>query len=452
MSYPVDSIAPRYEVSATDNQVDQTKVDTALRMIRPDMPINQSQLANFMRNPNLNQAERDQIIQTLARENGQQVRFFANDAVRSAAGDQASLETDQQTIADAVQQAYSDGAIDKDDLLHIADANGAGNGGQRFMAILQWGTSTREPNGVCEVLADELWARNGNSGMDRASAAMFFTSDPSMMSRNLATPDARAQAFEALVSLSDKNPYSKLPDTPTATAWRDQALVAEGRLFTGYGQELVDRYTGVGADGTPMHTDVLAKFMSQTVLNPDAKGLWLDRSRDLVPAIRTTMNRAEQTFTDRAQQPGVSTQDQERAMQQLGRFTSAVSGATAMALTQYDAEINASQASKKDFTDMVSKIVGITPLGPIVGKIPLGEGDQLVQNLAGALYDALTQNPDRPSIAMARTLYDYGAAQAESLSNQVHSEDPRMAFDSAYSAELLNLQQSLNVNLGGHAS
>lgn len=445
---PVDAISPRYDISPANDQVDQTKVDAALRIIRPDVPINQSQLANSMRNPNLNQAERDTIVQTLAREDGQQIRFFGNDATRSTTGDYASLSTDQQTIADAVQQAYSDGAINKNDLMHIADANGAGNGGQRFMAMLEQGTSTREPNGVCETLAEGLWARNGNGGLDRASAAMFFTSDPSMMSRNLSTPDARAQAFEALIGLNEKNPYGKLPDSPTNTIWRDQALTAEGKLFTTYGQELTDRYTG--ANGTPVHSEMLAKFMSQTVFNPDAQGLWLDRSRDLVPAIRTALGNAAQTFMDRAQQPGVSQQDQERAMQQFGRLTAAVSGGTALALTNYDAKINANAASKKDFTDMVSKLVGMTPLGTAVGKIPLGEGDKLVQALSNQLYDAMNKNPQRPDAALAGTLYDRYAQQAESLSNQVHSEIPRIAFDSAYSAELLNLQQNLNVNLGGH--
>lgn len=449
MSFPVESIAPRYDAPA-DNHVDQIKVDTALRLIRADVPVNQSQLANFINNPSLNQAERDQIIQTLARENGQQVRFFANDEMRTRPDDQASLETDQQVIADAVQQAYSDGAINKSDLLRIADTNQAVNGGQRFMSILQWGTSTREPNGVCEVLADELWTRNGNGGMDRASAAMFFTTDPSMMSRNLSTPDARVQAFEALVNLSDKDPYSTMPEVP-ATAWRNQALLAEGRLFNCYGSELVDHYTGMSADDTPMHTDELVKFISQTVLNPDAKGLWLDRSRDLAPAVSAAINGAAQTYADRAEQSGANTKDQERSMQQLGRLTAAVSGATAVALTKYDAQINANEASKKDFADSISKIVGITPLGALVGKVPLGLGNQMVQNLAGNLYDDLNQNPDRPGTAMARTLYDFGAQQANIISD--HSPgDPRTAFDAAYSAELLNLQQSFNVNLGGHAS
>jgi hypothetical protein len=445
----VDAISARYVALGGGNQVDQTKVDTALRMIRADVPINQSQLADALRNPNLNQAERNQIMQTLAREDGQQLRFFANDAMRSTNGDYASLTTDQQTIADSVQRAYSDGALNKDDLLRIADANGAGNGGQRFMSILEQGTSTREPNGVCEVLAEGLWTRNGNDGLDRASAAMFFTSDPSMLSRNLSTPDARAQAFEALVGLNEKDPYGKLPDSPINTIWRDRALTAEGKLFTSYSQELTDRYTG--ANGAPVNTEVLAKFMSQTVFNPSAQGIWLDRSRDLVPAIRSALGNTAQTFMDRAQQPGVSEQDQQRAMQQYGRLTAAVSGGAAVALTNYDAQINANEESKKEFADLIGQVVGKTPLGTAVDKVPLGQGDKIVEALANKLFDAMNKAPERPDAALAGALYDNYAGQTESVSNQVHSEIPRIAFDSAYSAELLNLQQNLNVNLGGHA-
>lgn len=449
MTAPVQSLSPRYDLTPAGNQVDQNKVDTALRMIRADVPINQSQLADAMRNPNLNQAERNQILQSLAREDGQQLRFFGNDAMRSGNGDYAALTTDQQTIADAVQKAYSDGAINQDDLVRIADANGAGNGGQRFMAILEQGTSTREPNGVCEALADGLWARNGNDGLDRASAATFYTSDPSMLSRNLNTPDARAQAFEALVGLNEKDPYSQLPDSPTNTIWRTQALTAEGKLFTHYGQELVDRYTG--ANGTPAQTETLAKFMSQTVFNPGAQSIMLDRSRDLVPAIRSTLGNVAQTYIDRAQQPGAGKLEQDRAMQQFGRLTASVSGGTAVALTKYDAQINANEASKKEFTDLVGKVVGLTPLGTAVEKIPLGQGDKLVEALSGKLYDAMNKQPDRPDAALAGALYDSFAGQADALGNEANGANARTTFDAAYSAELLNLQQNLNVNLGGHA-
>ena len=57
-NYPLHNIAPQ--------GVDQNKVDMALRNIRADIPLNESQLANALRNPNLSQEEKDLIVETLA--------------------------------------------------------------------------------------------------------------------------------------------------------------------------------------------------------------------------------------------------------------------------------------------------------------------------------------------------------------------------------------------------
>ena len=422
--------------------IDNSKVDAALRAIRADVPMNASQLANTLRSPYLNQDEDNLILQTLARENGEQLRFFANDVTRAGDDQYASLTSDQQVIADGLQRAYSAGAINKDDLLRIADTNTAGNGAQRFMSILEQGTSTREPNGICEVLADALWARNGNGELDRASAALFYTSDPSMMSRNLATPADRTAAFEALIDFNEKAPYASINAGLTATEWKTSALNAEGRLFTSYGQELIDHYTSAS------QTEVLAKFMSQTVFNPDAQGIWMDRRRDLIPAIRDTLGQAAQTYLDRAQQAPTDSLQQSRAMEQFGRLTASVSGGAAVALTAYDSEIMASDASKQEFAGFVSQLVGLTPLGALSDKT-LGVGDKVIEALSNKLYDALSQNPDRPDAALAGALYDSYAHQADALSTQLN-HDLRPAFDAGYAAELLNLQQNLNVNLGGH--
>lgn len=434
--------------SPSTMQVDQQKVDTALRNIRADVPMTESQLANALRNPNLNQAERNQIIQTLAREGGQQSLFFANDAARSIRdGDRHSLPDDQKVIADALQKAYEDGAINEQDLLRIADANEAGNGAQRLMAILREGNTTTEPNGVAEILADALWARN--EGTDRATASIFYTSDPKMMSRNLNTADKRAAAFEALVDFNADNPYEHIPEGLQRTTWQNAALSAEGRLFTAHSQELIDRYTG--QDGTTVETEPLAQFMSQTLFNPDAQGIWMNRSQDLVPAIRSAMGRAAQTYLDRATDAPDGSLEQSRAMQQFGRLAASVTGGAAKALDAYDDAIMANEESKKQFSDMVGGVIGMTPLGTALDKIPAGGGDQLVEALSGKIYDAMVAHPDRPDAALSGVLYDQYAGQAEQASDQT-GENLSTYFESGYSAEVLNLQQNLNVNLGGHQS
>ena len=425
--------------------IDQQKVDFALKTIRADVPMSESALAQALENPNLNQAERNEIIQTLAREEGQQIRFYGNDATRSGDGGYAELTGDQQTIADAVQQAYDDGAINADDLLRIADANGAGNGAQRFMSILTQSSEARQPGGTAEVLADALWSRNGNDGMDRANAAILYTSDPALMSRNLDTPDKRAQAFEALVAFNKAAPYEDISAGLTADIWHDSALAASGRLFAAHSQELIDRYTS-SQPGQPGKTEVLAEFMSQTVFNPDAQGIMLDRQRDLLPTIRSAISNASETFLERASTDGVSATDQSRAMRQYGQLAAAISGGAAVALTRYDGDVAKTKEAREEFAGLIGDLVGELPLGDLGGKI----ADKVSAPIADRIAEALIANPERPDVAIAGELADYFSSQADLLSEKVGNPDLIQAYESGYSAELLDLQRNLNVNLGGH--
>lgn len=428
-----------------DASIDQQHVDIAVQQIRADVPVNQSALAEALRNPNLNQAERNEIVQTLAREDGQQIRFFGNDATRSQDGDYAALTQDQQTIADAVQKAYDDGAINADDLVRIADANGAGNGAQRFMSILTQSSEGRQPGGVAEVLADKLWDRNGGDGMDRANAATLYASSPELMSRNLDTPEKRAQAFDALVAFNEKAQYDDINAGPTAEIWRNSALTAAGNLFISHTEELVDHYTSA-EPGQPGQTETLAKFMAQTVFNPDAKGIVLDRQRDLVPAVRSAISDASSTFLERASAEGASPNDQARAMRQYGQMAAAISGGAAVALTRYDGDVAETKEAREQFAGLIGDLVGELPLGDLTGKI----ADKVAGPLSEKIAEALIKNPDRPDAAVAGVLADQFASQADLLSEKTGNPDLIQSYESGYSAELLNLQQNLNVNLGGH--
>ena len=128
-NYPLHNIAPQ--------GVDQNKVDMALRNIRADIPLNESQLANALRNPNLSQEEKDLIVETLAKGDAADLlRFYANDASRHANDPDRTLGEDQRVIGEALQRAYENGQISADDLLRISDVNQAGNGAQRQRAWL----------------------------------------------------------------------------------------------------------------------------------------------------------------------------------------------------------------------------------------------------------------------------------------------------------------------------
>lgn len=429
-SYPSQSLAPT---------ADQHKVDMALLSIRADVPINASALANALRNPNLNQAEKDLIVQTLAQGNEHDLMvFYANDVFRDDAG-ASGLEEDQRVIGEALQRAYELGNISAHDLVRIADLNQAGNGAQRLLDTLVAGGGNGL-NGSVEALSDELWARNGNNGLDRAGAALGYLTTPELTARNLNTADKRRDAFEALIKFNDENTVQT--PGPTGEGWKQSALSATGRLFVGHSAELIDHYTGAG--GTTSQTEALAKFLGQTVLNPDATGIVLDRQRDLIPAITDALDQNAGRLLDAARQAPQGSLEQERYLQQFGRLTASVSGAAAVALTKYDKQIMESEASRKQFATAVATLVGMTQVGKAPG------AKQAVEALANQVYDAITTNPKRPDQALAGALYDSYAGQVDALATELNQTGLSTAFESAYAAELLNLQQNLNVNLGAH--
>ena len=439
MTGPVGTQVQLSPQTPTTEQIDQNKVDSAVMTIKADMPMSESQLANALRNPNLNDAEKQLIVQTLARDESAVGVFYANDVNRTVRDPQA-LSEDQALIGQALQDAYESGAITADDLVRISDYNGVGNGAQRLLDTLVAGGGTG-PNGTVEALSDALWARNGNDGRDRAGAALGYLSDPDLTARNLNTPEARRSAFEALVKLNGNDDNFDTSDS-TGEGWQVSALSAAGRLFIANSDELVDYYTG--ANGGQAQTEVLAQFLGQTVLNPDAQGIVLDRTRDLVPTIRSALDDSAGRLLDGARNAEPGSLEQERYMQQFGRLAASVSGATALALTKYDEQIQADEASKEQFVGLVGDLVGATRLGEVTGV------DKVTELVSGAIWDANHEKRERPDAELAGKLYDVFAAQVEFLATDLDQTGLRSAFDSAYSAELLNLQQNLNVNLGGH--
>jgi hypothetical protein len=266
-----------------------------------------------------------------------------------------------------------------------------------------------------------------------------------MMSRNLDTPDKRAAAFESLVKFNETAAYDKAPGV-LHDIWKNEALGGAGRLFTAHSQELIDRYTGV----TPQQgaqTEVLSKFVSETVLNPDAQGIWMDRRQDLVPAVKNAFGNAADTFLARAKAAPAGSLERSDALEQFGRLTASISGGTALALKNYSDKVMANDESKKAFTDLVGSLTGqVVKIDTPVGN-PAEMG---ASALAGKLYDALVKAPERPDAALAGVLYDQYTSRIADLRKQ--TGDPSMSadFNSGYAAELLNLQQNLNVNLGGY--
>lgn len=432
----ISAVSTPAQVGTSNQAVRQHIVDLYVSMCRADASMGQSELANMLRNPNLSDDEKTAVLQELARGDESGLRsFYANDVARS--GDSALTE-DQREIGRALQAALDNGDLNADDLLRIADFNKSGNGAQRFLDTLSIG-GRGGAGGAVETLADALWSRN--EGVDRAVAAIAYSSDPALQSRNLNTPAKRREAFEAVVAFNEADPNNNVPGTQSEV-WRNAGLRASGSIFASYGTELVDHYTGA-KDGVGQ-TEVLAKFMSQTVLNPQAQGIWLDRSRDLVPTIQNVMARASSDLADRALKAPPGSMAEQRAMSQFGRLTASVSGAAALALTRYSDQIKADEATRAQFAGMVGSLVGKTPLG----KVPLASN--VVTEIVKAVMTAMADNPERPDAAIAGVLFDTYSRLVNELAESNKRANLPTAFDAAYAAELLNLQQNLNVNLGGH--
>jgi hypothetical protein len=135
-------------------------------------------------------------------------------------------------------------------------------------------------------------------------------------------------------------------------------------------------------------------------------------------------------------------------MRQYGQLAASISGGAAVALTRYDEQINETRESREQFAGLIGDVVGQLPLGDLGGTI----ADKVSEPIATQIAEALIANPERPDVAIAGVLADQYAAQADLLSEEVGNPDLIQAYEAGYSAELLNLQQNLNVNLGGHES
>ena len=74
----------------------------------------------------------------------------------------------------------------------------------------------------------------------------------------------------------------------------------------------------------------------------------------------------------------------------------------------------------------------------------------VVTEIVKAVMTAMADNPERPDAAIAGVLFDTYSRLVNELAESNNRANLPTAFDAAYAAELLNLQQNLNVNLGGH--
>ena len=418
----------------------QHEVEQSVRACRVDLPVNDSALADALRSPILDQGERHQVIQRLARE-GDARAFYGNDTIRLYHGLHQAVSDDHRVIANGVQSAFASGAIDARDLQRIADAHP--DGAQRFMAILCLGDNSRDAGNVTQQLADALWTRNGADGKDRATAAMYFTSDPAVMARTLDTADKRATAFEALVDFNQSKPYAQWPPG-VAADWKNDALSAPARLFAAHGQELVDRYTDATPERYPQPR-ILAVFFSHNIMNPEAKGIALDHQRELVPTVRSTLSDVVDTYFNRGRDPA----QQISAMQQLGVLTAGVSGATSLALTEYSSKVAAQEEARKEVAAMVGNVIGTltAKLDKLLGK----PAEKVTSGIVEQILKHMQTRPSRPETIFSDVLYGEITKRVARLGDELKNDGLLTHFGGLDGTHGYRVHQNLNINPGGHA-
>lgn len=437
-----------------------SKVQNAITTVRDVQSTEEgSLLAKVLRSPHFSQDERMQVIQALARgDEDSRWTFYAHDQIRGVypSDDYASLRKDQRTIGQALQEAFKGGFIDASDLLRIADTsqdnwrNPIGrNGAQRFMSILSEGDGgpggAVRTGGTVEALANQLWSRGTERSKDRAIAAIEYLKDPALSARYLITPEQRREAFEALVSFNDANPNRGL-NGDRGKMWRNEALVAAGQLYTTHAKEFVDHYTGAG--GHAGRTEVLAKFFSHSTIDPTSRRLAIAGGKTLGEAVARSTDVAHEALFAEAHAAKPGSTEQHDCFRQIGRLNAATSAATALSLDRYSKELNAGDAERKEFAAIVSKFVGLTPLGKVPGaSIVTGKA---TEELASRIFDTLRTYPERPNGAIAGLMFDHFDERAGKEAKQLGQPGLRNSFEGGYSTELLQLQQNLNINLGGH--
>jgi hypothetical protein len=128
----------------------------------------------------------------------------------------------------------------------------------------------------------------------------------------------------------------------------------------------------------------------------------------------------------------------------------AISGAAALALQNYNAEIQANNQSRQDFSDLVGSLVGKVVTAPDIPGVG-NPAEKVSQAIAGKIFDILTTNPDEPAIEMATELHGQYQTRVDGIRQKINQPDLLEEFITGYN-ELSDLQQKLRVDIGAQVA
>ena len=428
---PVQIVAQRV------TQVDQDKVELQARLVNGDGQL----LAIALQSAGTNRAYQNALIRELMRsDNPGDHHAFYNEMQR--------LTPEQQTIiANAVNQAYTDGAISQVDLLNLSDLNRAGNGAQRLIDQLA-SPQAAQPGGSIEALGRALLVRaNANAGTKQATldyfgAAVAFSQGERIYAGNRGTARERIAMFEATVQVNGGEfpGHGKFHES-----WTNEGLTTAGRLFVDNAQLITDFYTGVPESSAT--TTTLAKFFSQTILNPDANALTLGSNGNLIDSVNKAIGHVSAHYVGKAASAD-SQGDREAYSRGLGALSASINGAVALSLTQYSGKIRSNEAFRDEAVGLINSAISrlFKALPPPAHKFA---GDA-VKNIGAAVVDQLTTNPQRPDTSIAVDYIDAMESSVRRLEIDHGLHGLANGFGAGRGPEIGDLQRDLNVNLGGH--
>lgn len=273
---------------------------------------------------------------------------------------------------------------------------------------------------------------------------MIYAGSVWLTSRNLGEPSMRGQAFEALVAFNQRADYLDVPGgfRSMGESHRRDALAGMTQLFTGNPQLLADRFTG-----SPARTEPLAQFFAQTMFNPEAVGLRLSGGRDLQAVVRSSVDGVGDRLLAQAQASPRGSMARAEAIESYGQFAAAISGGTMLSLEKWQGRMARNDETRATMASLigtgVADVAGAaSPVGDLTGWTA---GEVAKRLLGGWLAD-----PTRPDQALNGQLVDGFEVRVNGLRQSTADSDIMRDFRSAYSAEVLQLNSNLNVNLGGY--
>ncbi|MFZ5638901.1 MAG: XVIPCD domain-containing protein [Pseudomonadota bacterium] len=352
-----------------------------------DVTSQPSILAERLTDPAITPERRDLLLQTMIRSDELTSAYlFGNDTHRGMLSNDpqmaAALAKDQRIIGAALGEAHASGAITTEDLIRLGDLSGIGHQQERVVALLQQGGDASR-DALLDV-AKTLSERDPAGERDRMLATTIFATDPE--TRAAMGPEKAREAFESLIAEAEKTPFDPHASNEAQSRQRGQ-LVAAASLYAEYGDDFLKHYTG--QDGRHGESETLARFMSLTALDPNAREIKMPDGGTVGGAVDATTDKFAAKLFETIRDEPDGELSQRNAIRQLGRLHAGITLAEDIAEQRHADAIKQDAAVADRISGYARELVGLTPARKIPGL------DEAVSGLAEAGI-AASQDPRTP--------------------------------------------------------